>query len=93
MHAPTWCLYVRQGLWLENPDNDFDTEDFPYHTQLVSVFFIDIDADVESIGEEIVDVKIPYERVNFTAGGSFTATQNHMVRAAGQAPALGEALV
>ena len=35
---------------------------------------------MESIGEEIVDTKIPYERVNFTAGGSFTATQNHMVR-------------
>ena len=35
---------------------------------------------MESIGEQIVDAKIPYELANLTAGGSFTATQNHMVR-------------
>ena len=54
--------------------------EYPYYTQYVNVFFIDIDSDVESIGEQIVDAKIPYELANFTAGGSFTATQNHMVR-------------
>ena len=76
----THRVHVRQALWLENPQEDFNTEDFPVHTQFVSVFFIDIDADVESIGKEVVDVKLPYERINFTAGGSFTATTNHMVR-------------
>ena len=54
--------------------------EFAWYTQHISVFFIDIDAGVEAIGERIVDAKIPYERANFTTGESFTATQNHMVR-------------
>jgi len=65
---------------LEDLYGEFNTVEYPYYTQYVNVFFIDIDSDVESIGEQIVDAKIPYELANFTAGGSFTATQNHMVR-------------
>lgn len=34
---------------------------------------------VEAIGEEIVDAKLPYERLQLTQNDTFIVTENHMV--------------
>eukprot|EP00904_Undaria_pinnatifida_P011273 jgi/Undpi1/7276/HiC_scaffold_22.g09749.m1 len=65
-------------LWSDGSE-DFDFSASHIYTQFVSVYFIDIDAGVEAIGEEIVDAKIPYERITIEDGEPFVATQNHMV--------------
>ena len=72
------CFYPTQTLWSDGSE-DFDFSASHIYTQFVSVYFIDIDAGVEAIGEEIVDAKIPYERITIEDGEPFVATQNHMV--------------
>ena len=46
----------------------------------MSVFFIDLDNNVESIGKKIVDAMPPYERITIIENEPFTVTENHMVR-------------
>ena len=66
-------------MWEEDPDGDYDIGKDNINTQFVKVFFIDIDKDVEAIGEEIVDAKLPYDRIQLTTNETFVVTQNHMV--------------
>lgn len=68
-------------VWDEDPYDTYEpTAGTLINTQFVNVFFIDVDDGLESIGEEIVDAKLPYERVMLANNTWFTATENHMVR-------------
>ncbi|CAN0301085.1 unnamed protein product, partial [Ascophyllum nodosum] len=58
-------------VWEEDPDGDYDIGKDNINTQFVKVFFIDIDKDVEAIGEEIVDAKLPYDRIQLTTNETF----------------------
>ncbi|CAM9668302.1 unnamed protein product [Ascophyllum nodosum] len=66
-------------LWDEDPYHNYEITDFKINTQFVKVFFIDIDKDVKTIGEEILDAKLPYDRINITTDEGFVITKNHMV--------------
>ena len=72
--------HVRQLAWDEDPYNEFNRTENITFTQYINAHFIDIQKDVEEIGETIVDVKLPYDRVLPTHEEWFTATRNHMVR-------------
>eukprot|EP00904_Undaria_pinnatifida_P011275 jgi/Undpi1/7278/HiC_scaffold_22.g09751.m1 len=65
--------------WDEDPYNEFNRTENITFTQYINAHFIDIQKDVEEIGETIVDVKLPYDRVLPTHEEWFTATRNHMV--------------
>lgn len=45
----------------------------------MNVFFIGLDYSVESVGKEIVDVRLPYERIELINFKPFVTTENHMV--------------
>ena len=66
-------------MWDEDPLGDFNATEHPFHTQSVNVFFMDIDHDLEEIGENILDARVPYDRLLFTKDEWFAATQNNMV--------------
>lgn len=57
----------------------YDHSQVTINTQFVNVFFIDMSKGVEAIGEEIVDAKLPYERLYLTNSDTFIVTENHMV--------------
>lgn len=76
-HHPT---HARQIIWDDDPDSDFNETENTIFSQYINAHFIDIEKNVEEIGETIVDVKLPYERINATKGERFATTQNHMVR-------------
>lgn len=70
-------------LWVEDPLREYDATKYPLNTQSVGVHFIDVDQDVDQIGEKgFADVNVPYERVNFTQGEWTASTENYMVRRA-----------
>ena len=73
------CYSPKQFLWDEDPYHNYEITDFKINTQFVKVFFIDIDKDVKTIGEEILDAKLPYDRINITTDEGFVITKNHMV--------------
>eukprot|EP00752_Nemacystus_decipiens_P002624 g2457.t1 len=64
-------------LWDEELEDEFDSSSF--NNQAVTMYFIDIDDDIDDIGGEIVDAKLPYARVNLTMGETFTSILNHVV--------------
>lgn len=72
-------LHTRQMLWLDDPNDDYNSTEYAINSQHVSVHFTDIEQDVEQIGEKITDAKLPYERIYATQGDTFTAASNHMV--------------
>lgn len=69
--------FFRQMLWDEALEDEFAYVNV--NQQDVQVYFINVDEEVENLGEEIVDAKIPYARVNVTTDTTFVATTNHMV--------------
>ena len=73
------CYSPKQFLWDEDPYENYDITEVNVNTQFVNVFFIDIDKDVKAIGEEILDAKLPYDRINITTDEGFVMTKNHMV--------------
>ena len=70
-----------QFIWDEDCFNTYNQTLYGQNinTQFVKVFFVDLENDVEAIGEDIVDAKLPYERVYLTQGSVFALIKNHMV--------------
>ncbi|CAM9296241.1 unnamed protein product, partial [Hapterophycus canaliculatus] len=68
-------------IWYDDPSDDYDqTEDgAEFSLQFVSLFFLDVDQGVEAIGEEVVDVKLPYDRFEPTTSGTLITTISHVV--------------
>lgn len=77
------CAYnpthVRQLEWNEDPHSEFSQTENNVNTQYINAHFIDIEKGVEDIGEAIVDVKLPYDRILPTNEERFNATRNHIV--------------
>lgn len=78
-HTSRPTLPARQIQWDEDPLGEFDATEHPFHTQSINVNFIDIDQDLEQIGEDILDARLPYDRVLFTKDEWVVQTQNSMV--------------
>lgn len=69
-------------IWFEDLYDTYNSSELGINTQHVSVQFIDIEQDVEEIGEKSTDVMLPYERIDIVPDEWFTASRNHMVRRA-----------
>lgn len=67
-----------QAIWFEDLFNASDSE---YITRMVNLFFIDVDDDIEKIGNEIIDGRIPYDVIpEHEAGVIGEIISSHMVR-------------
>eukprot|EP00904_Undaria_pinnatifida_P011278 jgi/Undpi1/7280/HiC_scaffold_22.g09753.m1 len=66
-------------IWFEDLYDTYNSSELGINTQHVSVQFIDIEQDVEEIGEKSTDVMLPYERIDIVPDEWFTASRNHMV--------------
>ena len=75
-------IHTRQILWDDDPYDDFNATEHIIYSQYVSAHFVDIEQDVDQIGETIIDVKLPYDRLLSATGDTFTTTWNHLVRLA-----------
>lgn len=74
---------IPQALWFEDIFNTYEVEEngrIRSTSQFVNLFFIDLEKGVDALGEEILDAKLPYDRVDFTTNAWFTSTHSHLVR-------------
>lgn len=65
-----------QGLWSEAW---YEGTDVTINTRFLKMFFIDVDKDIEEIGEQIVDGDIPYDVITTETNERFEVVSSNVV--------------
>eukprot|EP00903_Cladosiphon_okamuranus_P010878 g10275.t1 len=69
-------------FWSEDPLSEYDPTDENFgslNTQFANLYFLNVDDGVEAIGEEIIDARLPYERVTATNGETMVTSTTHLM--------------